>query len=58
MWLEKKKAINIQLNPMIISRVWQWAKDQGLPKQVAIERLIELGFDKLYENKKKEIGEL
>jgi len=44
MWLEKKKAINIQLNPMIISRVWQWAKDQGLPKQVAIERLIELGL--------------
>lgn len=41
---KNKKQITIQLPPMLISRIWQWGKDQGLPKQVAIQELIELGF--------------
>jgi hypothetical protein len=45
-----KKTITIQLDPMLIARVWQWGKDQGLPKQVAIEKLIELGFEHLLDN--------
>ena len=46
-----KQIITIQLDPMTVAKVWQYAKDQGLPKQVAYEKLIELGFKYETENK-------
>ncbi len=50
----RKQVITIQIDPMVLSRVWSWGKNQGLPKQVAIERLIEMGL--LYEHSKYDRG--
>jgi len=48
-----KKIITLQLDPMTIARIWQWGKDEGLPKQVAIQQLIKYGFDHLESIKSK-----
>lgn len=40
----RKQVITIQIDPMVLSKVWQYGKDQGLPKQVAIEQLIKKGL--------------
>ena len=45
----RKTVITIQIDPMVLSKVWQYGKDQGLAKQVAIEQLIKLGLTLLKE---------
>lgn len=54
--MPKKKIITIQLPPMLVARIWQFGKDQGLPKQVAIEKLIKYGFAWLEERGGKRRG--
>ncbi len=40
----RKQVITIQIDPMVLSKVWQYGKDHGLAKQVAIEHLITAGL--------------
>lgn len=52
----RKQVITIQIDPMVLSKVWQYGKDQGLAKQVAIEHLILKGLRVYHLNKWKEIN--
>ncbi len=48
----RKQVITIQLSPVVLSKAWSWGKDNGLAKQVAIERLIMIGLSHLQQDKK------
>jgi hypothetical protein len=50
-----KKQITIQIDPLLISQVHQYAKDQGIAKQIGYDNLLRLGFDTLTELSKSKI---
>ncbi len=42
----RKQVITIQIDPLVLAAVWEYGKDVGLAKQVAIQELIILGLQK------------